>query len=203
VQNYQDELLRLVSFMKKHGVHVLRELARQGFVTIHEETPLVHCDSTTFVTNILGMYQKYSHVPRFLTIVEELVSNGWNVETLLLLGMFFATDDDYMNGSEIQDQTKLDLVRLEEKDAMLSSLTENSIGEKTSTTYAIKYASRDADGNVVRATPGSVPTAMRCPKCKSTLVYCLQVQTRGADEAATNFMECHDPNTNCHHRWKL
>ena len=39
---------------------------------------------------------------------------------------------------------------------------------------------------------------VKCPKCENTLVYVWQVQTRGGDEASTQFMRC----TKCSHTFR-
>jgi len=39
---------------------------------------------------------------------------------------------------------------------------------------------------------------MECPKCGNMLVYVWQVQTRGGDEASTQFMRC----TKCNHTFR-
>jgi len=45
----------------------------------------------------------------------------------------------------------------------------------------------------------TLPTIrMECPKCGNMLVYVWQVQTRGGDEASTQFMRC----TKCNHTFR-
>jgi len=45
----------------------------------------------------------------------------------------------------------------------------------------------------------TMPTLrMECPKCGNMLVYVWQVQTRGGDEASTQFMRC----TKCSHTFR-
>ncbi len=45
----------------------------------------------------------------------------------------------------------------------------------------------------------TMPTIrMECPKCGNMLVYIWQVQTRGGDEASTQFMRC----TKCSHTFR-
>jgi transcription factor S len=45
----------------------------------------------------------------------------------------------------------------------------------------------------------TMPTLrMECPKCGNMLVYVWQVQTRGGDEASTQFMRC----TKCNHTFR-
>jgi len=45
----------------------------------------------------------------------------------------------------------------------------------------------------------TMPTLrMECPKCSNMLVYVWQVQTRGGDEASTQFMRC----TKCNHTFR-
>jgi DNA-directed RNA polymerase subunit M len=45
----------------------------------------------------------------------------------------------------------------------------------------------------------TLPTLkVECPKCGNTLVYVWQVQTRGGDEASTQFMRC----TKCNHTFR-
>lgn len=45
----------------------------------------------------------------------------------------------------------------------------------------------------------TMPTMrMKCPKCENMLVYVWQVQTRGGDEASTQFFRC----TKCNHTFR-
>jgi DNA-directed RNA polymerase subunit M len=45
----------------------------------------------------------------------------------------------------------------------------------------------------------TIPTMkMKCPKCENMLVYVWQVQTRGGDEASTQFFRC----TKCNHTFR-
>lgn len=45
----------------------------------------------------------------------------------------------------------------------------------------------------------TMPTMrMECPKCSNMLVYVWQVQTRGGDEASTQFFRC----TKCNHTFR-
>jgi DNA-directed RNA polymerase subunit M len=45
----------------------------------------------------------------------------------------------------------------------------------------------------------TMPTMrMECPKCRNMLVYVWQVQTRGGDEASTQFFRC----TKCNHTFR-
>jgi DNA-directed RNA polymerase subunit M len=45
----------------------------------------------------------------------------------------------------------------------------------------------------------TLPTVrMECPRCKNTLAYVWQVQTRGMDESSTQFFRC----TKCNHTYR-
>jgi len=76
---------------------------------------------------------------------------------------------------------------------------ENEADNKAST-KVIRHALRDQVTVVGKEdNVDTMPTMrMECPKCGNMIVYVWQVQTRGGDEASTQFFRC----TKCNHTFR-